>query len=222
MIMPTARCLELDDMTIRTVHIGDSRSFPDGLGVAEGDGCIVIGDLASAPRGVALEHGEQFVALELNTECLANHIGLDETPAHQRTVGFARFRMGDAEPSGLIELVHMPWTASAAIDAARAVFEAMGFTVAVCGDFPGRIVNRLIRPYLNAVLRRLDDGLASAGDMDTTLRLGLGYPEGPNALLARTGLAAHFDVSQALYEALGDPDFSPPRRARIAKVRGAQ
>jgi 3-hydroxybutyryl-CoA dehydrogenase len=208
-------------MPIRTVQIGDSRSFSNGLEGAEGNGCIVIGELASALQDFALEHGEQFVALELDTECLANHVGLEETPAHRRTVGFARFRLGEAEPTGLIELVHMPWTAPDAIDAARAMFEEAGFTVAVCGDFPGRIVNRLIRPYLNAVLRRLDDGLASAEDMDTTLRLGLGYPEGPNALLARTGLAAHFDVSQALFEALGTSDFSPARRARIGKARSA-
>jgi 3-hydroxybutyryl-CoA dehydrogenase len=56
--------------------------------------------------------------------------------------------------------------------------------------------------------------------MDTTLKLGLGYPEGPVALLERTGLAAHFDVTQALYEALGDAAYAPARRARVAKQRG--
>jgi 3-hydroxybutyryl-CoA dehydrogenase len=80
-------------------------------------------------------------------------------------------------------------------------------------------VDRLIRPYLNAALRRLDEGLATADDMDATLKLGLGYPEGPIALLERTGLAAHFDVSQALYEALGDAAYAPARRARVAKLR---
>ena len=98
-------------------------------------------------------------------------------------------------------------------------FEGAGLGVAVCNDFPGRIVDRLLRPYLNAALRRLDEGLATADDMDTTLRLGLGYPEGPIALLERTGLAAHFDVAQALYEALGDPAYAPARRARVAKMR---
>jgi len=34
------------------------------------------------------------------------------------------------------------------------------------------------------------------------LKLGLGYPEGPIALLERTGLAHHFDVTQALFEAI--------------------
>lgn len=208
-------------MPLRILHFGESRSFPDGLDFAESDGCVVLGDAAAGYRDFTPGANERFVALELNTECLAEYVGLDEMPAHRRTVGFARFRMGDGDPSGLIELVRLPWTAADAVDAARGMFEALGFSVAICADFPGRIVNRLIRPYLNAVLRRLDDGLASAEDMDTTLKLGLGYPEGPNALLARTGLAAHFDVSQALYEALGDPDFSPARRARIAKVRGA-
>ena len=209
-------------MPIRTVHSGDSRSFPNGFDLAEGAGCIVLGEVAEDYRDFAPEPDESFVALELATECLAEHVGLDETPAHGRTVGFARFRMGDAEPSGLIELVHMPWTAADAVDAAQATFEGMGFTVAVCADFPGRIVNRLIRPYLNAVLRRLDDGLASAEDMDMTLKLGLGYPEGPNALLARTGLVGHFDVSNGLYQSLGDADFAPARRARIAKARSSR
>jgi 3-hydroxybutyryl-CoA dehydrogenase len=55
--------------------------------------------------------------------------------------------------------------------------EAAGLKVAVCGDFPGRIVHRLVRPYLNAALRRLDEQLASAEDVDEMLCRGLGYPE---------------------------------------------
>ena len=76
-----------------------------------------------------------------------------------------------------------------------------------------------MRPYYNAALRRLDEGLASASDMDATLRLGLGYPEGPIALLTRTGLAHHYDVTQALYVALGSEAYAPARRAQIAKQR---
>jgi 3-hydroxybutyryl-CoA dehydrogenase len=106
-----------------------------------------------------------------------------------------------------------------ALAAATQLFESVGLQVAVCGDFAGRIVDRLVRPYYNAALRRLDEGLASADDLDTTLRLGLGYPEGPIALLERTGLAHHFDVTQALFEAYGDAAYAPARRARVAKQR---
>jgi 3-hydroxybutyryl-CoA dehydrogenase len=93
--------------------------------------------------------------------------------------------------------------------------------VAVCNDFPGRIVDRLIRPYFNAALRRLDEKLATADDLDKTLRLGLGYPEGPIALLERTGLVHHHDVTAALHRALGQEPYAPARRAQVAQQRAA-
>ena len=147
------------------------------------------------------------------------HTGESRGTEGSNVLGFARFRLGDGEPSNLIELVRQPQTPQSALDAARQVFEGAGFKVAVCFDFQGRIVDRLVRPYYNAALRRLDEGLASADDMDMTLRLGLGYPEGPIALLERTGLAHHFDVTQALFEALGEAPYAPARRARVAKAR---
>ncbi|MFS0736618.1 3-hydroxyacyl-CoA dehydrogenase family protein [Sphingomonas sp. 1P06PA] len=207
-------------MAIAIHDAGDSCSFPDGVPALEGNGLIVIGSGAGASLATIEDRGKAgFVAIELGTECLAEHVGLDPDPQAARIVGFARFRLGDAPPGKLVELVSMPWTDPQAITAAQAAFESAGLIVARCADMPGRIVDRLIRPYFNAVLRRLDDGLASADDMDTTLRLGLGYPEGPNALLARTGLQHHHDVTAALHAALGDPDFIPARRARIAKAR---
>jgi 3-hydroxybutyryl-CoA dehydrogenase len=161
------------------------------------------------------------ILIELGTECLGVHTGESRGNEGSNVVGFARFRLGDAPPTNLVELVKQPNTDAAALTAAKEIFETAGLAVAVCNDFPGRIVDRLIRPYLNAALRRLDEGLATADDMDTTLRLGLGYPEGPIALLERTGLAAHFDVAQALYEALGDPSYAPARRARVAFQRAS-
>jgi 3-hydroxybutyryl-CoA dehydrogenase len=208
-------------MTVHVTFHGESRSFPDGAPELGGEGVLLAGSKAGAALASAVDEAAAFIAVELGEECLGVHLGLDPGPAFANVVGFARFRIGDGQPGQLIELVTLPGTRAVAIAAARAAFEQAGFTVARCADTPGRIVNRLIRPYLNAVLRRLDDGLASAEDMDTTLRLGLGYPEGPNALLARSGLHHHFDVSQALYEALGDPDFAPARRARIARIRAS-
>jgi 3-hydroxybutyryl-CoA dehydrogenase len=183
-------------------------------------GLVIIG--AAAGRALAeLTDVEThaFIAIELGMECLAEHTGLETSSRAERTVGFARFRMGDAEPTELIELVSQPWTRVEALAAAKSVFESAGFVVAICADFPGRIVDRLIRPYLNAVLRRLDEQLASAEDLDATLRMGLGYPEGPLALLNRTGLAHHFDVTEALHRALGGSDYLPARRAQVAKGR---
>ena len=197
---------------------GESRSFPDGQFEMAGNGLV----LAGLPQGLGKVErlgAFDFVAVELGTECLGDHIGLEADSGCANVVGFARFRLGDGAPTQLIELVSLPDTDPAAVAAAKTAFESARFKVARCADTPGRIVDRLIRPYFNAVLRRLDEGLASAEDMDRTLQLGLGYPEGPNALLARTGLEHHHDVTSALYGALGDPDFASARRSQVAKSR---
>ena len=210
-------------MSYLIIDTGGSRSFPEPHAftqhaAAQGELVFVLGgNVDDAFKKI--KERKTAIALELGTECLGVHTGEARGEEDSNVVGFARFRMGDAPPSNLVELVRQPNTTPDAIAAVKAALESAGLSVAVCNDFPGRMVDRLIRPYLNAALRRLDERLASAQDMDTTLRLGLGYPEGPIALLERTGLAAHFEVTQALYEALGDPAYAPARRARVAWMR---
>jgi 3-hydroxybutyryl-CoA dehydrogenase len=210
--------------TYRIVSAGASRSFPEphafvDAAAPDGASVVYLGDGAgTAYTSRAAVHDQAaFVAIELGAECLGVYTGDDDAPAN--VLGFARFRLGDAPPTTLVELVRKPSTSDEALAAARAAFEAAGLVVAVCQDVPGRIVDRLVRPYYNAALRRLDDGLASAADMDITLRLGLGYPEGPIALLNRTGLHHHYEVTQALYEQLGQEAYAPARRARVAWMR---
>ncbi|MEO7405234.1 MAG: 3-hydroxyacyl-CoA dehydrogenase family protein [Burkholderiales bacterium] len=211
-------------MAHQVIQAGDSRSFPTSHALIEsassaGDIVVLIGakpSLAAVPDTATLT----AVLVELGTECLGDHTGESRGKEGSNVLGFARFRMGDAAPTDLVELVKQPNTKPEAVAAAKALLEGAGLKVAVCNDFPGRIIDRLIRPYLNAALRRLDEKLASAEDMDTTLKLGLGYPEGPISLLERTGLTAHRDVTQALYEALGDAAYAPARRAQVAKARG--
>lgn len=211
-------------MTYQIVQQGDSRSFPAEHSFttgasAKGLGLVLIGAQAAEiyTRVVQKNEEHDFVAIELGTDCLGVHIPDDDGPSN--VVGFARFRLGDDPPTKLVELVRKPYTSDQAVAAARAAFEGAGLVVAVCHDFPGRILDRLLRPYYNAALRRLDEGLASANDMDTTLRLGLGYPEGPIALLKRSGLHHHFEVTQSLYEQLGQEAYAPSRRARNAWLK---
>ncbi|MBF6990819.1 3-hydroxyacyl-CoA dehydrogenase family protein [Cupriavidus sp. IK-TO18] len=215
-------------MQYEIVRAGESRSFPAPhpfleQATADGAGLVYLG--AQADAAFARGNGHEaraFVAIELDTECLGVHTGESRGLEGSNVVGFARFRLGDADPSPLVELVRQPATDPAAIEAAKAAFQASGLVVAVCNDFPGRIVDRLIRPYFNAALRRLDEKLASAADLDKTLCLGLGYPEGPISLLERTGLAKHYAVTQALYEALGQEPYAPARRALVAAERSWQ
>ena len=203
-------------------HTGASRSFPEDHAFLKGaasDGEVLVILGRDPSRVFTRDEVKKAILIELGTQCLGEYTGESRGNEGSNVLGFARFRLGDAPPTNLVELVKQPKTDPAALAAAKQIFEGAGLAVAVCNDFPGRIVDRLLRPYLNAALRRLDEGLASADDMDITLRLGLGYPEGPIALLERTGLAAHFEVTQALYEALGDPAYAPARRARVAHAR---
>jgi 3-hydroxybutyryl-CoA dehydrogenase len=212
-------------MSYTVIACGSSRSFPERHALhdnasQDGEIAVVIGDrIAEGLASLRALDTYDAVLVELRDECLGVYTGEARGEEGGNVLGFARFRIGDDPPSKLVELVRQPATRAAAIDAARQIFESAGLQVAVCSDVPGRIIDRLVRPYYNAALRRLDEGLASASDMDTTLKLGLGYPEGPIGLLERSGLHHHFDVTQALYEAIGDPAYAPARRARVAKQR---
>jgi 3-hydroxybutyryl-CoA dehydrogenase len=205
------------------IDTGGSRSFPgphkllDAAQRDDGIALLIGRDAGGALPRVAAPEAKRAILIELGTECLGVHTGESAGREGSNILGFARFRLGDAPPTDLVELVRQPRSPAGAIDAARALVEGAGLQVAVCNDFAGRIIDRLVRPYYNAALRRLDEGLATAEHLDLTLRLGLGYPEGPIALLEHSGLAHHFAVTAALFEAYGDPAYAPARRARVAK-----
>lgn len=187
--------------------------------IENGEGRFFLGKEAGRAYLNASEDASGFSAIELELECLGVYTDVYPSDSRRNTLGFARFRMGDAEPSQLIELVRNLWTSEEAVAAVKRIFETHGYVVAVCQDVPGRIVNTLIRPYLNAALRRLDEQLATAEDLDMTLCLGLGYPEGPIALTKRTGLANHYDVTDTLYQATRNEAFAPARQSVVASQR---
>jgi 3-hydroxybutyryl-CoA dehydrogenase len=197
---------------------GESRSFPAGdpfLAGASSDGEVTL----HLGMPYVPDIGKAVVLIELGSECLGVHTGEAMGEEGGNALGFARYRNGADPPSPLIELVCQPHTRADAIAAAREVFAAAGLTVVVCADQAGRIVDRLVRPKYNAALRFVDEGLASAKDMDTTCKLGLGYPDGPIERVERGGLVYHYDVSAALYAAYGTPAYLPARRALVAKQR---
>ena len=212
-------------MSYEIAKAGESRSFPESHAFLEsatqgGKSLVFLGNDAGKAFAAGKNHDQRtFVAIELGTECLGVHTGESRGKEGSNVIGFARFRLGNAAPTQLVELVRQPATSEAALLAAKEAFQAAGLVVVVCNDFPGRIVDRLIRPYFNAALRRLDEKLASADDLDKTLCLGLGYPEGPISLLERTGLAHHFNVTRDLHEELGQEPYAPARRARVAAER---
>ncbi len=205
-------------MSYSIIAKGDSRSFPKGDAFLSGatanaDVVIYLG-AAHVP-----DDSKAAILVELGTESLGAHTGEASGEEGSNVLGFARYRNGSDAPSKLVELVRQPRTRDSAITAAKAALEAAGLTVVVCADQPGRIIDRLVRPKYNAALRFLDEGLATAKDMDLTCRLGLGYADGPIERVERGGLAHHHDVTKALFDVFATPAYAPARRAIVAKQR---
>jgi len=205
-------------MSYAILQQGASRSFLDGdpflAKASPADDADVLVCIGAAPPG---NQAYKAIAIELDKECLADHVGFDAPPAN--VFGFARYRNGSDAPSRLVELVRLPNSDPDALKAVRQVFEAAALAVSVCADHAGRIIDRLVRPKYNAALRLLDEGLATQADMDLTCRLGLGYPDGPIERVIRGGLADHFAVTSALFETFGASAYAPARQAVIAARR---
>lgn len=208
-------------MTHAIICSGESRSFPAGDAFLQSGGEQATAEvlvLLGQPR-YRPDPARVAILIELGTECLGVHTGEASGEEGSNAVGFARYRNGNDPPSPLVELVRQARTDPRALQAARAVFEAAGLTVVECADQAGRIVDRLVRPKYNAALRFLDEGLATAADMDLTCRMGLGYADGPIERVVRGGLAAHHDVTRALFETYGTAAYAAARRAVVSAQR---
>lgn len=214
-------------VSTRIFNTGESRSFPQQLpffSVVESlvaDVALVLGpDPARVLRELDRD-AYRAVVVELGEECLGALTGEDYGREGGKVLGFARYRNGREAPTALVELVLQPRTEPTARDAAVALFEQAGMAVAVCSDAPGRIVDRLMRPYLNEVLNALDRGLAAPDDLDRALKLGLGFPRGPVEILSCGGLVEHCEATAQLYRQIGESEYLPPRRALVAAARAA-
>ena len=109
----------------------------------------------------------------------------------------------------LVELVRGLATAEATVDAATAFVRKLGKTPVVVRDAPGFVVNRLLCPMLNEAVFALQEGLASASDIDDAMKLGCGHPIGPLALSDMVGLDVLLAVMNVFHADFGDPKYRP-------------
>lgn len=74
---------------------------------------------------------------------------------------------------------------------------------------PGFVVNRMLVPMLNEAVFLMQEGVASAHDIDTAMKLGAGMPMGPLELLDMVGLDVTLDVCHVLQNDFGDQKYRP-------------
>jgi 3-hydroxybutyryl-CoA dehydrogenase len=109
----------------------------------------------------------------------------------------------------LLELTRGLQTSEATYAAAVAFGARLGKTVVTSRDTPGFIVNRILVPLLNEACFALQEGLATAEDIDTAVRLGLNHPMGPLTLADFVGLDTVLAICEVLHRELGDDKYRP-------------
>jgi 3-hydroxybutyryl-CoA dehydrogenase len=111
----------------------------------------------------------------------------------------------------LCELVRGYKTSDATLATARAFAEEIGKTcIVVNRDVAGFVTTRLIAALANEAVRLLENGVASAEDIDTACKLGFGHAMGPLTTVDLTGVDIMRNASQNIYNDTRDPKFAPP------------
>jgi len=109
----------------------------------------------------------------------------------------------------LVELIRGAATSDATYERTVALARAMGKTVVTSRDYPGFIVNRILIPMLNEAAYALMEGLGTAKDIDTAMKLGTNQPMGPLELADFIGLDTVLFIAEVMHRGLGDPKYRP-------------
>jgi 3-hydroxybutyryl-CoA dehydrogenase len=110
---------------------------------------------------------------------------------------------------GLVEVIRGLQTSDATAARAEAFATALGKTPIVVRNSPGFVVNRILCPMINEAALVLQEGLASAEDIDSGMKLGCNHPIGPLALADLIGLDTVLAIMQVFSEGFGDPKYRP-------------
>lgn len=109
----------------------------------------------------------------------------------------------------LVEVVRGEETGEATLAAAKAFCERVGKTPIMVTDSPGFVVNRILFPMINEAAQAFAEGVASADDIDTGMKLGANWPMGPLALADLVGLDTTKAILETLERELHDPKYRP-------------
>jgi len=109
----------------------------------------------------------------------------------------------------LVELIRGIATDEATWVATKALAEKFGKTTTVSKDYPGFLANRILMPMINEAFYALMEGVGSAEDIDTTMKLGTNQPMGPLTLADFIGLDTCLAIMNVLHDGLGDGKYRP-------------
>ncbi len=164
----------------------------------EDAGITIEPDPQEADLCVIMPFGDDVTTLAVEAD-------LDPT----RTVGVDPVRGFDGAPIlGRVAVVMTnPATRSELAMALRVVLHRDDRPAVVIADSPGFIAQRVMGAVVNIGCEIAQQGIASPSDIDTAVRLGLGYPKGPLGLADALGPERVVDILEGIEAFYGDPRY---------------
>src|SRR4030065_1942533 len=123
--------------------------------------------------------------------------------------GIGRYFFNPVPVMKLVEIIKGQATSEETFKVAKALAEKLGKTPIAVNEAPGFAVNRILVPMINEAIFALQEGIASAEDIDKGMVLGANHPIGPLALADLGGLDTLLMVQENLHKELGDSKYRP-------------
>ena len=120
----------------------------------------------------------------------------------------------------LVEVIRGLCTSNETVEKVKEIAVKLGKTPVVCKDTPGFIANRVGVLALLEGIRLYEQGIASAKDIDTAMKLGYNWPMGPLELSDLIGLDVLLNVAESLYKETGNSAYMPPLVLRQLAAAG--
>jgi 3-hydroxybutyryl-CoA dehydrogenase len=111
----------------------------------------------------------------------------------------------------LLEVVRGPGTSEETVARGLDFARRIGKQAVLVNDSPGFATSRLGVLLGLEAMRMVEEGVASATDIDTAMELGYRHPMGPLKLTDLVGLDVRLDIARYLHEKLGAEHYRPPR-----------
>lgn len=109
----------------------------------------------------------------------------------------------------LVEIIKAITTSEETFEKVKAITEEIGKTPVDVAEAPGFVVNRILIPMVNEAIGILANGVATAEDIDTAMKLGANHPMGPLALGDLIGLDVCLAIMEILQEEFGNNKYRP-------------
>ena len=150
----------------------------------------------------------------VNQDCIfasnTSSISITELAATTRPDRFIGMHFMNPVPMmQLVEIIRGYATSDATFDIIKQLSISLGKTPVEVFDYPGFVANRILMPMINEAIFALFEGVASAQDIDTVMKLGMNHPMGPLTLADFIGLDVCLAIMEVLYDGFNDSKYRP-------------